>query len=456
MKNHYTADDLDYFFEGNVSQAKKEKIKKHLAGCKTCRIEYEVLRDLRNYLEAEETVEGLFTERLVRMLDKNRYTKKRSTKKAVGFSILKPVVSILLIAVFSWMAFSLGTKYDLFKNNATKQPYDKTIPSATNQTSDTAPVTVKEKIVTLTLYFPNANADCVVPEKRQVELNEGSQIEKIIFEELQKGSMSNGGYSVIPKGSKLLSIETKDGICQLDLSSEFIDNNPGGTAYEAVLINSIVNSLTELTQVKKVQFLIEGEKREIYTHAIFDIPFERNEDFIKTLDNTSEAIEIKIVELGNKTLEALRDGDMGWLSSIIHPDKNLRFSPYTYVNFDADLVFTANEIKTLLKSDKTYNWGNYDGSGEAIELTFEEYLSRFAYDKDFINAEEVAYNRYIGRGNSLNNIFEVYPDAHMMEYHFSGFDPKFEGLDWESLKLIFEEKDGNWYLIGIVHDGWTI
>ena len=311
-------------------------------------------------------------------------------------------------------------------------------------------------MINLTLYFPNPNADCVVPEKRQVEVQAGVKLEKIIFEELQKRPEGSDKVSIIPQGSKLLSVETKDGLCQLDLSSEFVDNNPGGTAFETVLINSIVNSLTELPTVQKVQFLIEGEKREIYTHAIFDMPFERNEDFIRTPDNTSEAIEIRIRELGNKTLTALKDRDMEWLSSIIHPDKNLRFSPYTYVNVDKDLVFTAEEIRTLIDSDKVYSWGKYDGSGEEIELTLEQYFLRFVYDKDFINAEEVSYNRYIGKGNTINNVFEAYPDAKVMEYYFSGFNPEFEGLDWESLKLVFEEKDGEWYLVGIVHDGWTI
>jgi len=29
-------------------------------------------------------------------------------------------------------------------------------------------------------------------------------------------------------------------------------------------------------------------------------------------------------------------------------------------------------------------------------------------------------------------------------------------MDWRSLKLVFKEKDGNWYLVGVVHDEWTI
>ena len=45
-------------------------------------------------------------------------------------------------------------------------------------------------------------------------------------------------------------------------------------------VYSIVNSLTELPSVKKVQFLIEGEKREVYLHMAFDTPIERDEEMI--------------------------------------------------------------------------------------------------------------------------------------------------------------------------------
>ena len=47
-----------------------------------------------------------------------------------------------------------------------------------------------------------------------------------------------------------------------------------------------------------------------------------------------------------------------------------------------------------------------------------------------------------------------------MEAHFPGFDKKFGGMDWESLRLVFEEvaTDGGseLMLVGIVHDEWTI
>ncbi len=59
-------------------------------------------------------------------------------------------------------------------------------------------------------------------------------------------------------------------------------------------------------------------------------------------------------------------------------------------------------------------------------------------------------------GNSIDNSQEYYPGAMVVEYHFPGFDPQYGGLDWASLRLVFQEFEGRWVLVGIIHDEWTI
>lgn len=136
------------------------------------------------------------------------------------------------------------------------------------------------EMITVTLYFSDSNAMYVVSEKRDVMTAKNDSPERQIIHELIEGPMTDDLWSAIPDGTKLLSANTKDGLCTVDLSKEFVDNSPGGTASERMAIYSIVNSLTELETVERVQFLIEGEKREIYTHAIFDEPFYRNTELI--------------------------------------------------------------------------------------------------------------------------------------------------------------------------------
>ncbi|NLW03183.1 MAG: hypothetical protein GX027_07950 [Clostridiaceae bacterium] len=163
-----------------------------------------------------------------------------------------------------------------------------------------------------------------------------------------------------------------------------------------------------------------------------------------------------IEERAIEVLTAISNNDFGKLSGAVHPEKGVRFTPYGYVDAERDLVFSADEIKSMASDSRIYMWGNYDGIGDPIELSFRDYFSRFVYDADFLEAEQTGYNKILGQGNSINNSFEFYEDSIIVEYHFPGIDPKYEGMDWRSLRLVFEEAGDTWYLVGIIHDEWTI
>jgi len=136
------------------------------------------------------------------------------------------------------------------------------------------------RTMTVTLYFSDSQAEYLVGEKRDVTVNEGEKPEAVVIRELLKGPQTDDLWDAIPEGTKLLSVNTKDGLCTIDLSGEFVDNSPGGTASERMAVYSVVNSLTSLDGVKKVQFLINGKKREVYTHMVFDKPIARDNDII--------------------------------------------------------------------------------------------------------------------------------------------------------------------------------
>ncbi len=161
-------------------------------------------------------------------------------------------------------------------------------------------------------------------------------------------------------------------------------------------------------------------------------------------------------------LQALKNKDMNKLAQYVHPEKGVRFSPYAFVevaaenDMPANLVFNQEQIKTFLTLNESSVWGTYDGSGEPMEFTPPDYYEAFVYDHDYLKAPKVGYNDIVGRGNTANNSFKVYPGAIIVEYHFPGFDKKFEGMDWASLRLVFEKFKGTWWLVGVIHAGWTI
>lgn len=159
---------------------------------------------------------------------------------------------------------------------------------------------------------------------------------------------------------------------------------------------------------------------------------------------------------GDEILTALKSKDGALLARYVHPQQGLRFTPYSHIDLEKDLVFLPVDIPALFTSDKLYTWGSYDGSGEPIALNFDNYYAKFVYDQNFLAAPQTVFNQVLQRGNTINNFPAAYPRAVSLEYHFAGFDPQYGGMDWKSLKLAFEPVGDTWYLVGIIHEQWTI
>ncbi|GAE27870.1 hypothetical protein JCM9140_4033 [Halalkalibacter wakoensis JCM 9140] len=161
-------------------------------------------------------------------------------------------------------------------------------------------------------------------------------------------------------------------------------------------------------------------------------------------------------ETADHIVTLLRDQEMEALADYVHPTKGVRFSPYGHINVDEDKVLFAEQLVEVWEDETVYHWGYFDGSGHPIEKTFRDYYDRFVYDHDYANAEETAVNERLGDGMMIDNSDEIYPDADIVDYYFSGFEEEYEGMDWRSLRIVLEEQDGKWYLVGIIHDEWTI
>jgi hypothetical protein len=164
---------------------------------------------------------------------------------------------------------------------------------------------------------------------------------------------------------------------------------------------------------------------------------------------------LTLEEAAETVINALAEKDLAAVAEVVHPEQGVRFSPYTYVE-ESHQVFAADELAGLAGSVEIFLWGYFDGTGDPIQLTFDDYYERFIYSADFDSPEAMAVNEELGFGNTINNIADFYPGSSFVEYHFSGIVEEYSGMDWVSLRLVFVEEDGSWFLIGIVHDQWTI
>lgn len=137
---------------------------------------------------------------------------------------------------------------------------------------------VTEKYVTV--YFSNDNGE-LVARRRKVPVEDNS-IEKAIVSELIKGPGDEKGvYGTMPSGTEVISVETKEEMCFVNLSGEFISNFSGGSTEAETAIYSVVNSLTELPDITKVQFLVDNEKVDTFGDYVFSEPFVRDDTLIK-------------------------------------------------------------------------------------------------------------------------------------------------------------------------------
>ena len=129
---------------------------------------------------------------------------------------------------------------------------------------------------TVKLYFSNEDATELVAEEREIEISRNQPREKCVMEQLIKGPRTKGLYATVPPETKLLDITvTEDGVCYVNLSSDFVSKHSGGSTGELLTVYSIVDSLTDLYDIDKVQFLIEGEKMDEFKgHLDFSKPFE--------------------------------------------------------------------------------------------------------------------------------------------------------------------------------------
>lgn len=132
---------------------------------------------------------------------------------------------------------------------------------------------------TLTLYFANETGDKLVETRRDVYYKGTSSMEKVILEQLIAGP-EEGGRPTIPANTKILNTAVEDGVCYVNLSNEFLSSDYDVVAQ--IPIYSIVNSLSELSGVAKVQISVNGETSKSFREMIsLEEPFERNLDLVE-------------------------------------------------------------------------------------------------------------------------------------------------------------------------------
>jgi len=142
----------------------------------------------------------------------------------------------------------------------------------------------------ITIYFLERDELMLVPEERLVRINPERPIENYYIEALIEGPREAWLSPTIPPETRLWAdVHTIEGTAYVNLSSDFITRSPAVAEVLRLQILSVVNSLTALNDIDRVQFLIESEKVDSL-RGIWDLsnPIERDPSVILQPQHTQD------------------------------------------------------------------------------------------------------------------------------------------------------------------------
>lgn len=163
---------------------------------------------------------------------------------------------IMYVSIILIVAILIGVGYFIYNNIKNKN--NEIISEYTPQEEITEEQ-LRQTIITL--YFLDIENYKLVPEPRKIDSKELIKDPyKVLINLLIEGPKNEKLIKLIPEDTKLISAEIKNNILFLNFSKEFINEQNLGKEQEELILKSIVNTVTELTEINKVAFLIEGEQ----------------------------------------------------------------------------------------------------------------------------------------------------------------------------------------------------
>ena len=151
----------------------------------------------------------------------------------------------------------------------------------TDQDINLSTDTYNSEMREVTLYFPSGESGGLSREIRSIRVTDQQPLAQYVINELIKGPQSDNLYASLVSDTKIHSVEIMNGICFVNFTANFIEKNTGSAEQERLTIASVVDSLTELENIDRVQILIDGMRADNFGSInIFGL-FARDESVIR-------------------------------------------------------------------------------------------------------------------------------------------------------------------------------
>lgn len=188
-------------------------------------------------------------------------------KLLARYSVVKTVCGLSDAFMYVRLSVNGEPLYDNYGNELGLMSADDTLFDA---------VSLEQKQTKVILYFADKNGDNLVAEEREITVSEAEPLAMATLNELIAGPAKSSLVRTLPAETKVYSAEVKDRVCYANFSADLIQKHSGGSTAEVLTVYSIVNTLTALDGIDKVQFLIDGKIKDVFGSLILSDPFTSN------------------------------------------------------------------------------------------------------------------------------------------------------------------------------------
>lgn len=138
-----------------------------------------------------------------------------------------------------------------------------------------------KKTMTIKVYYPDDQAMNLIGSERTIDYTDSDKYTAAV-EALMQAPDADGQNAIIPKQAKLNGVAIDGDTATVDFSSDLKKHFVGGSAGEEMLVGSVVDTLTQFPEIKKVQITMDGKKfSSLAGHMDFSDPFTRMDDLIQ-------------------------------------------------------------------------------------------------------------------------------------------------------------------------------
>ncbi len=137
----------------------------------------------------------------------------------------------------------------------------------------------------LKLYYPDESGEHLIMEEKEVTYDSNVPVGRVVMNYLKQIPETEGAKPAYSKETDLLSLSVADGVCYVNLESNFLTANTDVS--ETAAVYAIVNSLTELSGINKVLICVDGDILKPKT-AEDTILYTRNEELVVVTEDETE------------------------------------------------------------------------------------------------------------------------------------------------------------------------